>query len=400
MEIIQLKKNYSNINQIPSMKKLILISLGIIFTGTTLFAQQNIFQLTIKKVPDKANAVKVFMRPNANKPGQISSMQFALSIPLPLENIPVAQITSSITGVTYVLANSVSTVESFNGINYRNWTFLGTGGATTPTVDYMQDVEYEVAEVAFTNPSDVTTSVRLSAYPDGGTDGQSYFYMALNGLQMVNTPAQFYGPGAVNGVFETGYSFVPLSDIILPVDFLSFYAMKSGNDAKLSWSVAGDETNSHFEVLRSVNGRNYTSVQTINALANGLTNNTYEALDINLSKLNSREVFYQIAQFDKDGTKTMSPVRKLSVDGLGKSVTAFPNPAKTTTKVVVDATEAGKGSLIMRDATGRQVQVMNAQFFRGINQFDMNVSTLPSGEYNIQVNGGGLNETIKLTKIN
>jgi hypothetical protein len=187
---------------------------------------------------------------------------------------------------------------------------------------------------------------------------------------------------------------------LLPVDFLSFYAMKSGNDAKLSWSVAGDETNSHFEVLRSVNGRNFTSVQRVNALGNGSTNNSYEAIDINLSKLNSREVFYQIAQFDKDGTKTLSPVRKLSVDGLGKSVTAFPNPARTSTKVVVDAPEAGKGSLIMRDATGRQVQVMNAQFFKGINQFDMNVANLPSGEYNIQVNGGGLNETIKLTKIN
>ena len=161
----------------------------------------------------------------------------------------------------------------------------------------------------------------------------------------------------------------------------------------------GDETNAHFEVMRSVNGRNFTSVQKVNALANGRSNNAYEATDINLSKLNSREVFYQIAQFDKDGTKTLSPVRKLSVDGLGKSVTAFPNPAKTTTKVVVDATEAGRGSLIMRDASGRQVQVMNAQFFKGINQFDMNVGALPSGEYNIQVSGGGLNETIKLTKI-
>jgi hypothetical protein len=90
----------------------------------------------------------------------------------------------------------------------------------------------------------------------------------------------------------------------------------------------------------------------------------------------------------------------LSVDGLGKSVTAFPNPARTTTKVVVDAPEAGKGSLIMRDAAGRQVQVVNAQFNRGINQFDMNVMSLSSGEYNIQVQGGGLNETIKVTKIN
>ncbi|HSK14283.1 MAG TPA: T9SS type A sorting domain-containing protein, partial [Phnomibacter sp.] len=89
----------------------------------------------------------------------------------------------------------------------------------------------------------------------------------------------------------------------------------------------------------------------------------------------------------------------LSVDGLGKSVTAFPNPARTTTKVVIDAPEAGRGAIIMFDALGRQVQNLSAQLNKGINQFDMNVSNLASGEYKIQVRGAGLNETIKLQKI-
>ena len=187
---------------------------------------------------------------------------------------------------------------------------------------------------------------------------------------------------------------------LLPVNFLSFYAMKNGDDAKLSWQVDGDLQNDYFEILRSTNGRDYKSIQKIESLENGQLVNSYETTDFNINKLGSREVFYQIKQRDKDGQTIKSPVRMLSVDGLGKAVTAFPNPAKTSTKLVVDAPEAGKGNIIMRDAIGRQVQVINAEFNRGINQFNLNVINLSSGDYNIQVSGGGIKETIKLTKIN
>lgn len=378
------------------MKKFITILAFFSFFIINAIGQGNV-SFTIKPVAGQNNKAKLFFRSNMNFSGSPSSFIFTFTLPASVLPQPIATLTGTGTYsyITYTLEPVNN--QTVDGTNYHVYTFYAVP-TTSTTQNIVANTEYEIAEITFTNVPDITTELRIVYLPNGGSNNLSGFYFEFNGNDMSNVASIFYGTAPTNFGTTTGYSFVGTS-LILPVEFLSFYAVKSGNDAKLSWNVDGDETNAHFEVMRSVNGRNFTSVQKVNALGNGRSNNAYEATDINLSKLNSREVFYQIAQFDKDGTKTLSPVRKLSVDGLGKSVTAFPNPAKTTTKVVVDAPESGRGSLIMRDASGRQVQVMNAQFFKGINQFDMNVGALPSGEYNIQVSGGGLNETIKLTKI-
>jgi len=383
------------------MKKILsLLTFGFISAAT--FAQAvDVFQATIKKVPGQDNVLKFVIRPLINYTGQFSSCQFAISVPASIVPAPNAIVISRVVGLTYVLANAVATTQTASGSNFRNWTFIGDGVGAGPTVNYMAGIEYEIADIVFSDgPFDASSTVRLSSYPDGGTDGQSYFYMALNGTQTVNRPNQYYGPGSVNGIFETGFSFVPLSEVVLPVEFKSFYAVKSGDDARLSWDVSADEKNSHFEVLRSTDGRNFQNVQRVNALQNGRSDNSYQTSDLSLSKLGSREIFYQINQTDRDGTQTKSAVRKLSVDGLGKSVTAFPNPARTTTKLVVDAPENGKGAIIMRDALGRQIQNINAQFNKGINHFELKLMNIASGDYNISVMGGGINETIKVTKIN
>jgi hypothetical protein len=280
---------------------------------------------------------------------------------------------------------------------WYDWFLYTAPSPITGLRNYTAGTPYEVIAVTVNGASVKDLGLTLVSQEQENP----YYYVFTNNVGSDSRPAllsdYFYPATSVTGVAPNR---VYAQDIILPVNFLSFYAVKDGDNAQLSWQVDGDKDNKYFEVTRSTNGRNFQTIQRIDALNNGLLVNSYEAVDININKSNSKEVYYQIQQFDKDGQSTKSPVRMLSVDGLGKSVTAFPNPAKTTTKVVVDAPEAGKGTLIMRDATGRQVRVMNAQFFRGINQIDMNVMNLASGDYNIQVSGGGVNETIKITKIN
>lgn len=280
---------------------------------------------------------------------------------------------------------------------WYDW-FLYTAPSPITTLrNYTGNTVYEVFNVLVNGPLVNTLNLTLVHREDENP----YYYVFTNNIGSDARPIlpsdYFFPATSISGAIPNRiYS----QDIILPVNFLSFYAKKDGDNAHLTWQVDGDKDNKYFEVTRSTNGRNFQSIKRIESLNNGQLVNSYEAIDININKLNAREVFYQIQQFDKDGQSTKSPVRMLSVDGLGKSVTAFPNPAKVTTKVVVDAPEAGKGVLIMRDAAGRQVRVVNAQFIKGINQVEMNVMNLSSGDYNLQVNGGGLNETIKITKIN
>ena len=380
------------------MKKIIIlifICFGYASYGQTMKA-------TIKK-GGQDNSIIIAMRPSVNiTAAKISSLYFTVAIPATAIPRPVAAIkTNFITPISYSLQN-VDGTELIGGVAHHVYNFLGDGATAAGTErDYTAGIDNNVAEITFSegpaNPSDV----KIVSLPEGGKTSNSFWSIFNSGNDITDVTAMFYGGTPVNSpAGNSGTSFTQIGGIILPVNFSSFYALKSGDDAKLTWDVSSDEKNNYFEVLRSADGRNFKTIQRVNALGNGRSENSYQADDLSLSKLGTREVYYQIQQFDKDGQNIKSPVRKLSIDGLGKSVTAFPNPARTTTKVVVDAPEAGKGSLIMRDAAGRQVQVVNAQFNRGINQFDMNVMSLSSGEYNIQVQGGGLNETIKVTKIN
>jgi hypothetical protein len=304
-------------------------------------------------------------------------------------------------------------IDDDQGDDFYTWAFSQVDPPHPATTNWAA-TDLDVLKISFLGTPVNPFQVRLCHYLDGGTNKSlALFYVetnlaAINGGVLSDWGSLFIGAGAVNGTTAAGnigtpnanYSFVPVSGITLPVNFLSFYALKNGDNAKLTWSVEKDQDNKNFEVLRSLDGRDFKSIQTINALGNGRSLNNYETVDFNINKLNTREVFYQIKQIDKDGTITKSAIRTLSVDGLGKAVTAFPNPAKTTTKVIVDAPAAGQGTLILRDGVGRQMNVINAHFFKGINQFDMNLMNMASGEYNIQVNGGGVKETIKITKIN
>jgi len=380
------------------MKKIIIllfICLNYVSFGQTVKA-------TIKK-GGQDNSVIVAMRPSANMvAAKITTLYFAVAIPATANPRPVATIkTNFITPVTYTIEN-VSGTEMIGGVAHHVYNFLGDGATAAGTErDYTAGVDNNIAEITFSEGPANPFEIKIVSLPDGGKTLNTYWNISNLGNDVTDQVAMFYGGTPTNSPSGySGTSFTQIADIILPVNFKSFFALKSNDDAKLTWDVANDDKNAYFNVLRSLDGRSFKTIQRVEALNNGRNYNSYETADLSLSKLGTREVYYQIQQFDKDGQDTKSPVRMLSVDGLGKSVTAFPNPARTTTKVVVDAPEAGKGSLIMRDAAGRQVQVVNAQFNRGINQFEMNVMSLTSGEYNIQVKGGGLNETIKVTKIN
>ena len=360
---------------------------------------QEAMSFTIRPVPGEANKAKLFVRSNQDISGFISSVIFTFTLPATLQPRPVVTIagSGSYAYINYSSPNPPVLQQTHNGVSYHSYTFLDAP-TNTATQNFTANTEVEFATVTINSQTETTSELRLANFPDGGDGALAGFYFELGGDGRTNFTSLFYGPGAVNAGSFSGYSFVPAS-VVLPVNFKGFYAIKQGDNAKLSWDVSGDEKNNYFQIQRSTDGRNFSNIQKVEALKNGRSDNSYETMDLNLSKLGSKEVYYQIAQFDQDGTKNMSPVRKLSVDGLGKAVVAYPNPTPANAKLVVDAPEAGKGQIILRDNLGRQVQNINAQFNKGINQFELQMSGLSNGDYKVTVQGAGLNETIKLQKI-
>ncbi|TAD92596.1 MAG: T9SS C-terminal target domain-containing protein [Bacteroidetes bacterium] len=289
--------------------------------------------------------------------------------------------------------------ELVNGVNTHVFTFFSAYVGAIST-SLTANVEVEVGEVVFTsNVGNVNTELRLASVPNGGSSTIAGLNWEILGTNRANLTALTYGPNSSNSALGyEGYSFVPLS-VTLPVKFLSFYALKTGDDAKLNWTVENDEDNASFDIERSTDGRSYTRFATVKAFENGKSVNTYNGNDSRLSGLNAKTIYYRIKQLDKSGTAIYSPIRTLNVGSTG-SASLFPNPARSITKLVVDAPSNGKGSIVLRDATGKQAMMVNTNFVKGINQLDLNVSALASGEYNVTIIGEGLTQTLKMSKIN
>lgn len=385
------------------MKKILYIaSLILIFTQT--WGQNNV-SFTIKPgtAPNKA---KVFIRSNADKTGVISQTLLTFTLPATITPRPTASIAMASSGtaslnfthLTQTLNDPPST-ETISGTSYHVWTFYSAyTGSVTNTLPANTEVEF--AEVTITNAGDVTSELRLASVPDGGTQAISYLLVEMGGTNLSNATSLTYGPNSSNSPSGfSGYSYVPLS-VVLPVKFLSFYALKNDDNAKLNWTVEGDEDNKYFEVERSTDGRVFKPLSKINALGNGRSVNTYETVDQRLSGLGAATVYYRIKQTDINGNIVYSSIKNLNATRKSTPVQILPNPAKTTTKLVFDADNAGKGTVLVRDMQGKLVLQYSTTLVKGINQQEMNVSGLASGDYNVTVSGQGFTHLVKMSKIN
>lgn len=389
------------------MKKVLYTILSLLFIAghLTLSAQdQNYVSFTIKAVPGSDNKAKVYLTSTNAFSRTITNTFFTFLLPATISPRPDATFTSA-AAFSHILHSQITgspTTEVVSGTNFHVYTFSSvyTGSLVS---NIQANTETEVGEISFTNVPQVSTNaeVRLAYVTQGGTTGLAGIRYEAGGNNYMNANSLFYGPGAVNPnpAPPDGFGYVGVS-IVLPVKFLSFYALKNDDNAKLNWTVEGDEENKYFEVERSTDGRVFKSIAKINAVGNGRSVNTYETVDQRLSGLGANTVFYRIKQTDINGNIVYSSIKNLNATRRSTPVQIIPNPAKTTTKLVFDADNAGKGTILVRDMQGKLVLQYSATLVKGINQQELNVAALASGDYNVTVTGQGFTHTLKLSKIN
>ncbi|HUM52015.1 MAG TPA: SdrD B-like domain-containing protein, partial [Chitinophagales bacterium] len=93
---------------------------------------------------------------------------------------------------------------------------------------------------------------------------------------------------------------------VLPLNLISFNGeIKNCNEVKLTWKTVSEINVSHFEILRSVNGNEYNSIETIKAKGDFLeTINTYSSEFIQ----NNNLVYYKLKMVDLDNSFKYSPI--------------------------------------------------------------------------------------------
>ena len=384
------------------MKKIIIILLLALGIGTRTEAQNN-FQMTVK-TGTQANSVQVFLRPLSTVMGQFSSLQITLLIPSTITPRPNAAIFNNPFGgggqMAYLLYTSTETVSDGT---YHVYTFDGVAGASQPTQTYTGTTEYLVLEIVFSGAPGQNAQARVAQVPNGGTGGtapgQYNFFVALNGSDVTNQPAQFYGGISSNdGSGYAGYSFAGVNGVNLPVNWKNISILKKNDDAVLDWVVTNEDNNDRFDIERSLDSRTFAKIGTIKSAGAYYVENKYQYVDKNISSLKSPIVYYRIRQFDIDGKTTISRILSLRLSGKEMQAEIKPNPTVNSTVLFFESMQDQKVNLRIVDSKGRTVRNQKTQMFRGLNQFSIQVNELAVGTYQLVLTADGTDQIFTLVK--
>jgi hypothetical protein len=119
----------------------------------------------------------------------------------------------------------------------------------------------------------------------------------------------------------------------------------------VQWQTSSEINVSHFELQRSSNNLNYTSIANINATNNN-TQNNYHFTDLNALNNPVQKLYYRLRMVDIDGQYKYSGVAVIN-NHTSSILTIYPNPAKDY--ILMNGVKEGL-AIEINDASGKLVK--------------------------------------------
>jgi len=163
----------------------------------------------------------------------------------------------------------------------------------------------------------------------------------------------------------------------LPLTWLSFNATAGANNVLLNWKTVNEINNNYFEAERSVDGRNFTKIGTVNA--GTAATQDYQFTDNNPAAGIS---YYRIKQVDKDGRTSYSAVIAIRFGKNDPAITVYPNPATSVVNVLFDKPQQKDCIIELISNNGQLVQRVAAG---GLQSKQLNVSGIAAGTYQLRI---------------
>lgn len=163
------------------------------------------------------------------------------------------------------------------------------------------------------------------------------------------------------------------SSVIIPVELLSFDAVAQQDKVLLTWKTATERNNSHFDIERSENGRDWLKIGTVKGAGNSHQPLKYSFVDdAPLSRVN----YYRLKQNDWDGKNHYSATVSVNRRLKDKVLSLSPNPVQD--KITLNLTDT-EGVVEIFDMAGRLIQTIPT------NSNQVDVSRLKAGMYQLRL---------------
>lgn len=165
----------------------------------------------------------------------------------------------------------------------------------------------------------------------------------------------------------------------LPVELVYFDATLTNGQVALSWETASEFNSSYFNILRSTDGKNWSSIGTVPAQGTSQTTLDYSLMDQNpLSGVS----YYQLKMVDLNGSFHTSDIQSINNSRKVNQVKIYPNP--TDKGLVTVVSDEPISTLFVYNALGKTV------FEAKIDSDDtylLDTQSFESGMYWINLNG-------------
>ncbi len=257
-------------------------------------------------------------------------------------------------------------------INLSNLDFFCRGNGTRP-VDwavFTSDDNFTTA-VSSSNPSssadDISGSactsnlMPLNIYTSDTITIRIYFYNAGNGtgnLSIMNIGFNGFGS-------------------LLPVKLLAFDLKPGGTQNNLSWKVASESNFSHYNIQRSANGKDFTTIGKI--VGSG-------AADYNFSDVApGAKNFYRLQMVDKNGITSNSKVL-VAANKIGSvAISLQPNMVTSGARLNIAVNQAQNLNVFVTNISGQKTVLGKYSVQAGSSQISLAFDKLTAGAYQLTV---------------
>ena len=285
----------------------------------------------------------------------------------------------------YALANDGSGVTQI---------FIGTLNAASVTLTKRWDL-VDPNNVPFTGSANGVAFDALGSLYLSTATGLFYINQAT-----VNGPAGTVQCSLVTlqtGLQDLASNYFPQGST-LPVNLVSFLGSYRNENTTLTWETENLLNFSHFEIERSLNGRNFVSVGLKNPQGDRISRTKYQFID-NLTGVSGTIFYYRLKMIDADNQFKYSNViliRKDLKNAAGLVIN--PNPivsgVKATASFIASANSTVNFKVI--DMSGKVLLTQQNSISLGNNTVTINnLDRLQSGVYILQLNDGESRTTTK-----
>ncbi|NJO02813.1 MAG: T9SS type A sorting domain-containing protein [Bacteroidia bacterium] len=174
----------------------------------------------------------------------------------------------------------------------------------------------------------------------------------------------------------------------LSIHMLDFTGKRIGEKVALNWVSITEANLSHYEVQRSLDGSEFSSVGVVQAEGNTTRFTNYNFWDENLPA-SVPYLYYRLRIVDRKGLFRLSSIIRVELNKQEPDLLMFPNPltAEEELQLKFNASE-GEGRVSISDMMGREVLTWNTSISDGENHLSFPIRALYPGLYLVQLDLG------------